>query len=58
MLIIKILLILGIDSLIEYAIKAAKDLGYCKIGERVIVIQGIMQECPESTNIIKVVNVN
>lgn len=47
----------GIDSLIDYAIKSAKEMGICKSGERVIVIQGLKQENPEDSNLLKIFNV-
>lgn len=47
----------GIDSLIDYAIKSAKELNLCKIGEKIIIILGTHNENPEASNVLKVINV-
>lgn len=48
----------GMEALIEYAIKHAKNNGLCNTGDMVVVIQGIKEEDPEQSNVLKVLNVN
>lgn len=48
----------GMDTLVEYAIKSARDRGLCKIGEKVIVLLGGQEEnMDESSNILKITKV-
>jgi len=42
----------GVETLVEYAIKSAIDMGYCKSGDQVIVLQGSMDDHKDS-NIIR-----
>jgi len=46
-----------LDSLIEYGIKAVKEKGICKVGEKVIVIIGGKIEGQVSENQMKIYNV-
>jgi len=48
----------GQDSLIEYAIKHAKENKLCKTGDSVIAIQSIQEEDPEKSNILKILTVS
>jgi len=48
----------GMEALIEYAIKHAKNNGLCATGDLVVVIQGIKEEDPETSNVLKVLSVN
>jgi len=48
----------GMEALIEYAIKHAKNNDLCNTGDLVVVIQGIKEEDPEQSNVLKVLNVN
>lgn len=44
----------GIDTLVEYAIKSAKERGLCKAGDRVIILLGGTEENPDESNILKI----
>jgi len=46
------------EALIEYAIKHAKNNELCNTGDMVVVIQGIKEEDPEQSNVLKVLSVN
>ena len=50
---------IGIDKLIEFAIKEAKELKLCQPGENVIVVMGLTEQRPEDNphNIIKIIKV-
>jgi len=48
----------GMEALIEYAIKHAKNNELCNTGDMVVVIQGIKEEDPEQSNVLKVLSVN
>eukprot|EP00330_Aristerostoma_sp_ATCC50986_P002011 CAMPEP_0114588698 /NCGR_PEP_ID=MMETSP0125-20121206/11341_1 /TAXON_ID=485358 ORGANISM="Aristerostoma sp., Strain ATCC 50986" /NCGR_SAMPLE_ID=MMETSP0125 /ASSEMBLY_ACC=CAM_ASM_000245 /LENGTH=499 /DNA_ID=CAMNT_0001785235 /DNA_START=12 /DNA_END=1511 /DNA_ORIENTATION=- len=48
----------GNEALIEYAIKHAKTHDLIKTGDQVIVVQGIQEEDPEETNLLKIVSAN
>lgn len=44
----------GINKLIDYAIDAAKEQGFAKSGEQVIVILGSNEEDPDQGDILKI----
>lgn len=44
----------GVDTLVDYAIKSAKERGMCKAGERAIVLLGGGEENPDESNILKI----
>jgi len=46
------------EALIEYAIKHAKNNGLCNSGDMVVVLQGIKEEDPEQSNVLKVITAN
>jgi len=48
----------GQDSLIEYAIKYAKERGLCKAGDSVVTIQSIQEDNPEKSNLLKILPVS
>jgi pyruvate kinase len=45
----------GTDALIEYALKHAKNNNLLQSGDKVLVLQGIQEEDPEQTNVLKVI---
>jgi len=45
----------GMEALIEYAIKHAKNNGLCNSGDMIVVLQGIKEEDPEQSNVLKVI---
>lgn len=47
----------GMEALIDYAIKHAKNNKLCDTGDSVVVIQGIKEEDPEQSNVLKVLTV-
>lgn len=46
------------EALIEYAIKHAKNSKLCDAGDSVVVIQGIKEEEPEKSNVLKILTVS
>lgn len=44
----------GIDTLVEYAIKSAKERGICKPADKAIIILGGSEEDPDHSNILKI----
>lgn len=44
----------GIDTLVEYAIKSAKDRGIVKVGDTAIVLLGGGEEDPDESNVLKI----
>lgn len=46
------------EALIDYAIKHAKNNKLCDTGDSVVVIQGIKEEDPEQSNVLKVLTVS
>jgi len=45
----------GTDALVEYAIKHGKSAGLVESGDKVIILQGILEEEPEQSNVLKVI---
>jgi len=48
----------GMEALIDYAIKHAKTNNLCQTGDSIVVIQGIKEEEPEQSNVLKVLTVS
>lgn len=44
----------GVDTLVEYAIKSAKERGMCKAGDKAIVLLGTSDENPDESNVLKI----
>ena len=44
----------GVDTLVEYAIKSSKDRGFCKVGEKVVVLLVGSDDNPDESNILKI----
>jgi len=47
----------GTESLIKVVIKAAKDLGLCKTGNKVITIHGTQEEGPDESNVMEILDI-
>lgn len=47
----------GTDNLIQLVIKAAKDMGLCKQGNKVVTIHGSQEETPDESNIMKILDI-
>jgi pyruvate kinase len=47
----------GTDSLLQVVIKAAKDLGLCKSGNKAITIHGTQEESPDESNVMEIMDI-
>lgn len=47
----------GTDSLIQLVIKAAKDMGLCETGNKVIIIRGTHEEGPDESNVMEILDI-
>lgn len=47
----------GTDSLIQVVIKAAKEMGLCKSGNKVIIIHGTQEESPDESNVMEILDI-
>lgn len=48
----------GVDTLVEYAIKSAKERKICAGGQKAIVILSADEENPDESHILKIKNIN
>ena len=47
----------GTDSLLQVVIKAAKDMGLCKSGNKAITIHGTHEEGPDESNVMEILDI-
>lgn len=48
----------GTESLIQLVIKAAKEMGICESGNKVITIHGTQEESPDESNVMEIINID